>query len=272
MAMIIDHFKQKLNELSYSEKVVLYYLDKEFENIDESIFLNGLAKACNVSTTTVIRMCHKLDLDGFSNLKYQILDLQKNSKLKIVDDVISRNLLVVNSLLTSLDLKIVDNFSREILSKKRVFIISLGMSRTAANYMLGLLVQSKIMAVTVDDIAGMKVLSSNLSQDDLMIFVSASGETPALIELANICIFNKIDFLTITNVSDSFLYQNAKFAISINDDFKRELEYDITYRSYMMLTIDIIYENTYQLTVKSRVDDRTPLRCSSLLAEPNVPY
>ena len=70
-----------LNTLSSTELETLRYINNhKAEVIDMSI--QDLAKVVFVSTSTIIRLCKKLDLEGFSNLKYFLRQLLKKEEGK----------------------------------------------------------------------------------------------------------------------------------------------------------------------------------------------
>ena len=58
-----------INSLSSLELELLRYINSHKEDVVTSS-IQDLAKNSFVSTTTVIRLCKKLHLDGYSHLKY----------------------------------------------------------------------------------------------------------------------------------------------------------------------------------------------------------
>ena len=70
-----------LNSLSSLELEILRYVDNHKNEICD-MPIQILAKNTFVSTTTIIRLCRKLNLEGFSHLKFFI----KNNALKNAED------------------------------------------------------------------------------------------------------------------------------------------------------------------------------------------
>ena len=62
---------EKINSLSPMELDVLRYINSNRSAV-LTLSIEELAKKIFVSTTTIIRLCKKLDLDGYSHLKYFI--------------------------------------------------------------------------------------------------------------------------------------------------------------------------------------------------------
>lgn len=62
---------EHMTNLTDNEKLVVQYLRNNPEKF-VSMSASDIAKACYVSTSTVYRLCRKLDLSGFSELKVQV--------------------------------------------------------------------------------------------------------------------------------------------------------------------------------------------------------
>ena len=70
---------EKINSLSPMELDVLRYINNNRSEV-LTLSIQELAKKIFVSTTTVIRLCKKLDLEGYSHLKYFIKEQLASEK------------------------------------------------------------------------------------------------------------------------------------------------------------------------------------------------
>lgn len=68
-----------INSLSPLELEVLRYINLHKEEI-AGMSIHDLAKTTFVSTTTIIRLCKKLNLEGYSHLKYFLRDKAVSSQ------------------------------------------------------------------------------------------------------------------------------------------------------------------------------------------------
>ena len=68
-----------INSLSPLELEVLRYISTHKDEI-AGMSIHDLAKTAFVSTTTIIRLCKKLNLDGYSHLKYFLRDKALSSR------------------------------------------------------------------------------------------------------------------------------------------------------------------------------------------------
>ncbi len=75
---ILDKLKNNKN-FTDTEKQVVNYLLNHFDQID-SITINQLAKETYTSHSTIIRVCQKLSLKGFRDLKMRLIQEREANK------------------------------------------------------------------------------------------------------------------------------------------------------------------------------------------------
>ncbi|MED5075832.1 hypothetical protein P9851_00440 [Geobacillus stearothermophilus] len=109
MGKLLDRFSNYIGQLTHAEKHVLYYIDGHVEQAKQ-LSLTAMAEKNNVSTTTIIRMCHKLGLEGFSELKY-ILKTIDDQAIPVGENTIERYKADMNQTLDSLERKHVEEIS-----------------------------------------------------------------------------------------------------------------------------------------------------------------
>lgn len=79
MGKVAERFVEDITSLSDSEKYVFYYIDNHMEQV-KNMTLTSLAEILSTSNTTIIRMCHKLGLQGFSELKFILASFSNKKK------------------------------------------------------------------------------------------------------------------------------------------------------------------------------------------------
>lgn len=79
MGKVAERFVEDITNLSDSEKYIFYYADNHIEQV-KNITLTNLAEILNTSNTTIIRMCHKLGLQGFSEFKFILASFSNQKK------------------------------------------------------------------------------------------------------------------------------------------------------------------------------------------------
>lgn len=79
MSKLTNYFTNELSNLTSAEKYIFYFIDSHVD-MAKNLSLTAMANETNVSTTTIIRMCNKLQLSGFSELKYILKHLDDEDK------------------------------------------------------------------------------------------------------------------------------------------------------------------------------------------------
>lgn len=248
MSSLINYFSNNLNDLTYAEKHIFYYIESNLEKAKKQS-LTKMAEENNVSTTTIIRMCNKLGLSGFSELKYILkniddkntpqinnyIDVLKNSVDLTLDKLLIQN---INGLVTMIE------------KAKKIIIVSVGLSKPMGEYFAKLLMQANKSSFYIYESHIIDLLDKSLTHDDLIIFISNSGETPTLTSTAEKLSYRNFKTAAIVNSVDSTLSKLVN--ISINTYAKQSLlyGYDITARSTLIVILDVIFAYYINNTTK----------------------
>jgi RpiR family transcriptional regulator, glv operon transcriptional regulator len=248
MGKVLDQFGSSLAELTPTEKQVLYYIDG---NLDEAKkhSLTEIAKVNNVSTTTIVRMSHKLGLEGFSELKY-ILKTIENQQSLLDDNPVDRYKEEFVSAFEAIQTRELEKLSERMVNAKRVIVVGVGLSKMMAEYFSKLLMQTNKQTHYTYESHMIDLLPNMVQPDDLVFFISSSGETKTLIQAAEKLTYQVVDTAAITNSSDSTLGKMVKTNLSMTVDRVKFAGYDITARSTLMLLIDLLFESYLKKSVK----------------------
>ncbi|MCK1993817.1 MurR/RpiR family transcriptional regulator [Peribacillus muralis] len=230
-------FSQHLDALSAAEKHVFFYIDNHINEIETTTLVN-LAEINNVSTTTIIRMCQKLGLKGFSELRY-LLQVPKTIKAKNPDKIISVYSNIVQEGISNIDEEKIYNLVDKIIYAPKVYIACLGMTKTIGEYFSKILVTKKKNAVFTYDSFILDILSQIVERDDLIIIISESGNTATTLTLAEHLKFNRSHTVAIVNSPNAPIAQFVDTTIyASTEDFNSELfQY---HHAPLMIVIDMI--------------------------------
>lgn len=243
-------FAHQLEDLSSSEKQVFFYINNHISEIQHMTLVN-LAETNNVSTTTIIRMCHKLGLKGFSELKYLISSPKNNNEVKKADQLISAFSHIVQDGISKLDeakiIKLVD----QIIYAPKVYIACLGMTKNIGEYFSKILVTEKKNTIFTYDSFIIDILPQIVDKDDLIIIISESGKTSNILELAEHLKYNLSHTVAIVNSPNAPLAQYVDTTIyTSHEEFDSELFH---YRhSPILFVIDLILNIYIQKKNKRR--------------------
>lgn len=239
MNALTQRFYNKISTLSSSEKYVFYYID---ENIEKAKIqgLVEMSDATSVSTATVVRMCRKLGLSGFSELKHVLKDLDKNN--------VTEKANFFQELKSSIEFTI-DNIDEAALKKlvynmrysKKIVIVSVGLTKSIGEYFSKLLMQANKNTFYIYESHIIDLLPRIIDTDDLVIFISNSGKTQTLLSISEKLSYGHYKTCAIVNSSDAPISKFVNITISSASNTYEYGGYDITPRSSLMVIIDLIF-------------------------------
>lgn len=218
-------------DFSDSEKnIARYILDKQDDVLELPI--KQLAKNTYTSPATIVRLCHKLGLQGYGDFKIKFsAELQAEHKIKNRVDVnypfaqdddshqiayklASLHQEAIEDTLSLIDFKELETIADQIDAAQRIFVFGAGNSMLAAlEFQHKMLRIGKL--VEIREIVGEQIfLAYNCKQDDIAIIVSYSGETSSLIDLAAILKSKKITVLGITSLGENQLSKYCNYILN----------------------------------------------------------
>lgn len=170
--------------LNSTDKNILQYLIKNKHKLN-SITLQEIAKKLFISKTTIINLAKKLGYKGYSELRYHLtqnkkqeedVKLDRNIKNEIEEEV-KKTLILQND-------ELLETVSRKILSSKLVYVFGRGSSSYFGEYLASRLSILNIKSIFISDINILEVMLDHLCKDDMIIFLSQSGETEIVVSSA----------------------------------------------------------------------------------------
>lgn len=240
MSKLSNRFANTLPQLSHAEKHIFYYIDSNLEKAKKQS-LTEMADANSVSTTTIVRMCHKLGLSGYSELKYTLknIDQENTYKEKTYIEALKNNFQLT---LENLNMEDLHSLISLMIKAKKIVIVAVGLTKTIGEYFSKLLMQANKNTLYVYESHIIDLLPNMIDHEDLVIFITNSGETKTLLSIGEKLSYRNYKTVTIVNVPDSSLSKFTSLTISAQSDKKEYGGYDITPRSTLLLLIDIIFD------------------------------
>ena len=231
--MVTQEIKRLFCNLTAAERKIANYVI-EFPQEVTLLTVHQLAKKCDVASSAVIRFCKSIHLQGFSELKLELareLGSKREDQKKtvpsvehesgpasVVRKVFRSGMYTLQDTLDKLDFSKVEKMSQMLVQAKRLFIFGLGTSATVvadAQYRLS---QLGLWATACSDILLMGVTAANLEAGDVVLAVSHSGRTKAVVDAVRIAKKKGATVLAITSFIDSYLYQESDVAVTVFAD------------------------------------------------------
>ena len=223
---IEELLNSRYDSFSENEKYICHYLTGHYR---ECAFhtIAEFAEECSVSQTMLVRFAKKLGMSGYGELKARLkIDLEENpvsseglmekvtqSYYKMMDDLVKRDMT-----------GIFENLKQA----ERVFIYGSGSSQTrAASEMKRIFLPVKEM-VHIHGHDMCRALQKTAGDKDLVILISLSGESQAVVELGRALRTNHVPAVSITRLKNNTLASLCSENLYINS-IQMPVEYDVEY-------------------------------------------
>ncbi|MDR0297187.1 MAG: MurR/RpiR family transcriptional regulator [Streptococcaceae bacterium] len=247
MGILLDNFYNLISNLTYAEYNALISLDSKLEALSSSN-LTHLSLELNTSNSTIIRLTQKLGFSGFSEFKNELKHLINQTNYSKSSELFDNYKSFFTEFSRNLDTKKLDYFAKQVYEANNLWIIGGGLTKPIAEYMSKKLYQLDRASIYVYEDHMFDLLPNLAKKGDLIIFISASGDTKVLTDCAKKVVYSGTTILSITNNSHSLLNQLASESLSTDFPFNFYHNYDITSRAFQVMFVDLILDvflNTY---------------------------
>ena len=237
--MLTKQVKRLFLKLTPAERKIANYVIEFPQEVTE-LTVHQLAEKCGVASSAVIRFCKTVQLQGFSELKLELareLGSRREEQSKtipsvghesgtegVVRKVFGAGMSTLQDTLDKLDFSKVEKMSQALVHAKHIFIFGLGTSATIVNDAQYRLSQLGLRATACTDILQMGVTATNLEEGDVVLAISHSGRTKAVVDAVRLAKKSGATVLSITSFVDSFLYRESDIAATV---FADEVTYPV---------------------------------------------
>lgn len=237
--MIIQQIKRLYCNLTSAERRVATYVIESPQEVT-GLTVHQLAKKCDVASSAVIRFCKSIQLQGFSELKIELArelgsnrEEQKNAIPSVehesgtegvVRKVFNAGMYTLQDTLDKLDFSKIEKMSEVLVSAKHIFLFGIGTSSTVVTDAQYRLSQLGLWATACTDILLMGVTAANLEEGDVVLAISHSGRTKAVVDAVRLAKKKGATVIAITSFTDSFLYKESDVAATV---FADEVTYPV---------------------------------------------
>ena len=235
--MITQQIKRLFCSFTAAERNVANYVLESPQEVTR-LTVHQLAQKCGVASSAVIRYCKTIQLQGFSELKIELArELgskreeqqntlpavgRENGTEGVVSKVFKSGMNTLQDTLDKLDFSKIEKMSEILVAAKHIFIFGLGTSATVVTDAQYRFSQLGLWATAYTDILLMGVTAANLGEGDVVLAISHSGRTKAVVDAVRQAKKQGATIIAITSFEDSFLYKESDVAATVFAD-------DVTY-------------------------------------------
>lgn len=256
MELVTIRLREYLESATTTEQSVIRYILKNTESVSK-MTIYTLAEVTYTSPSSIIRLCKKNGFDGYKSflksLVYElavrdnykskeISDVNRTDKMsEIIYKVSHKNILSLEETSDLQDIEILDKCVENILACEKLVFFGIGASLIVAKDAQLKFTRINKMAYVSEDWHTQLLMAKNMSEKDVAIVISYSGQTEEMITCVKEAKMSGAKIISITKYSDSPIVRlaNLNLYVAANEyDFRSGA---MSSRIAQLNLIDIIY-------------------------------
>lgn len=215
---------QHYDELNENDFLIWRYIQAHKKQCCD-ISIDELAGICAISRATISRFTQKLSFQGFREFKIRLqmeVEAEQVQNEVLLDEVCSNYMKVIQNIQDT-DMS---ELCAHIYKAKRLFVFGTGEVQNAAAQMIKrMFMNANRFFVTLSGKSELTMAIENISEEDLMIIISLSGETQLAVDAARrlstkgtyLISITQLSNNTVARLSDKSLYISTNQLLSIGD-------------------------------------------------------
>lgn len=237
MKSLLTKIELALSQLSAAERRIGEYIIQQPDAIPH-MTTKELSEKSGVSEATIIRFCKSIGMGSFKSFKLALMkDLalndtnltdfsvlqQKDSPYDLFHKVIHVNKSAIESCADSMDRKELMKAVEALKAAQKIVFFGVGGSSTAAVDAQYKFMRLGYQSITSLDFHYMLSLIPHLTENDVFVAISTSGQTKDVLELARFAKKRGAKVIAITNLNKSPLYKEADIRLctpNVEQDFR----------------------------------------------------
>lgn len=188
--------------LNQTEQRVIEYILENFDQFEE-IKIQKISDDLFISPNTIIRLCKKLGYEGFSRLKYHIIDTQreKNEEPEAHFELLD----LVKHTMSINPIEKIKEVAKIICDADQLVIFGFGLSQNVAHDFARKLSHLDKMVIVPDDRDNCRLFASNLTEGQIAMVISLSGDTDIIKKIASIIKTKNVPIITLTGFGQNLV-------------------------------------------------------------------
>ena len=235
-----------INSLSPLELEILRYINSHKEDV-ANMSIHDLARTTFVSATTIIRLCKKLNLEGYSHLKYFLRDKastrQQDENIyasRSLQDLLGEELADIERTAKGIDLDAVNEIATLMHQKTQIHFFAKGLTSIVFEYASRHLLSLSRHVTLYQDTHIAYIQAEHLTENDIVFLASLSGETEQVVRVAQVARARNAKVVVFTVNSTSRLAKLGDYLFHLVNDATTTLDVDTKSRCQLMLILNII--------------------------------
>lgn len=248
---ILERMQYSLDALSKSEKKVAEVILKAPQRVIH-LSIAALAQLALVSEPTINRFCRKMETKGFPDFKLRLAQniangtpyvnrhVEANDSTNTYTDKIFESAMAgLDNVKQTLDIDAVNRAVDLLSQARKITFFGFGTSAAVAHDAMNKFFRFNIPVTYFDDIVMQRMSCINSSEGDVLVLISHTGRTKALVDMARVARENDAVVIAITS-ENSPLAQAASLSILIDVPEDTDIFMPMISRLAQLTVIDVL--------------------------------
>lgn len=245
----MDIKQELLSSLNENEKAILAYIDKHSAQVAK-MNIQELSDAVFVSAATIVRLCKKLELNGFNDLKYGIRQTllhgtaAPDTSLDF-KGILSGSLSTLRHMMKDIDTVQFENVIELLCGSGNLFLFARGLTYMPMNYMYNMLLSVDRDCILYIDPPLMYSAALQMEKGDMAVIASSGGSTKEVRKAASM-VKDSGAFLAVLSSSEKTPLKELADAFFFCPSSKRRFhEVDINSRMTIAFMTELILDSYF---------------------------
>lgn len=231
-------FNQYYEQLNGNDREVLKIIlgdQKKYSTYSST----ELADECHVSRATLLRVCKKIGLKSFADLKLILKGSSEHGKGQDFDSICT----VYHNLLDELNKFSYEEICQVLYEADTIYIYGTGNEqKTLADEFKRIFLSAGKLVIEVFDYGEMRFVQEDFKPGDILVMISLSGETKEGIQILNSVIPTGIRLLSITRLQNNTISRLCNYNLYVATQVvESKIPYELISVFYVLL--DILFIN-----------------------------
>lgn len=248
---VLEKISRDMSEFSKSEKKVAEVILANPQSAIHSSIAT-LAKLSNVSEPTVNRFCRRLDTKGYPDFKLHLAQSLANGTPYVnrhVDEfdgpdeytnkIFESTMASLEVARQSVDIAMVNRVVDLLTQANKISFFGLGASSSVCKDAVNKFFRFNVPVIYFEDIVMQRMSCMNSSEGDVVIFISHTGRTKSLVDVAQIARANDATVIGITS-ADTPLAKECNYVLSLEVPEDTDLYMPMASRIAQLTLIDVL--------------------------------
>ena len=257
--LLIDKLTNKV-DFSKSEIIIADFIIQLGEKI-KNYSARSIAKETYTSPATVLNLCKKIGIEGFDNFKKAYLPFDQGDTIfKIANKMGSLYEETIKDTLSLLHHDLFQKAVQLLNNNNNIHIYSYGTALNIAESFKEKMMKIGKNVYITNNLNYQRYEVNCIPKGDCVIFISYSGETKTLINMAKTCQKKNIPFLSLTSFGENTLSQmsDAKLYISTRENLTHNIaNFNSNLSIYFLL--DLLYASYFSLDYENNFNKKLQL-------------